>query len=334
MARRLGLLLLLAGLAAAGAAGIYWYRIPDVTVSAPIRGPAVQAVYATGVVEPVHWAKVTPLLRGRIAEICACEGQTVARGERLARLDDREEQAAISELEARATFLTSELERYRRLVQRNVASAQAYERAASDVAQVKAAIAAARERLRHLELVAPLAGVVLRKDGEVGEVVQPGEVLFWIGRERPLWIVAEVDEEDIPVVQPGQKVLIKADAFPAQSLPGSVERITPKGDPVNKNYRVRIALPDDTPLHIGMTTEINIVAREQQDALLVPVEALRQNGVFVVKEGRARHRTVETGIIGNNRAQIVSGLSSDDPVVTDPPAGLADGDRVRVREAP
>ena len=234
----------------------------------------------------------------------------------------------------RATFLTSELERYRQLVQRNVASAQAYERAASDVAQVKAAIAAAQERLRHLELVAPLTGIVLRKDGEVGEVVQPGDILFWIGRERPLWIVAEVDEEDIPVVQPGQKVLIKADAFPAQSLPGTVERITPKGDPINKNYRVRIALPDSTPLHIGMTTEINIVAREQQDAMLVPIEALQQNGVFVVVDGRARHRKVETGIIGNSRAQIVAGLVKDDRIITDPPAGLADGDRVRVREAP
>jgi len=334
MVRRLGILLLLAGLAAAGTAAIFWSRIPDVAVSAPIRGPAVQAVYATGVVEPVHWAKVTPLIRGRIAEICACEGRAVLKGERLARLDDREEQAAISELEARATFLTSELERYRRLVQRNVASAQAYERAASDVAQVKAAIAAARERLRHLELVAPLAGIVLRKDGEVGEVVQPGEILFWIGRERPLWIVAEVDEEDIPAVQPGQKVLIKADAFPAQSLPGSVARITPKGDPINKNYRVRIALPDTTPLHIGMTTEINIVAREQQDAMLVPVEALRQNGVFVVVEGRARHREVVTGIIGNSRAQIIDGLASNVRIIIDPPVGLADGDRVRVSDTP
>jgi len=317
--------------ATAVAAGYYWYRIPTVTVVAPTTGPAVQAVYATGVVEPVYWAKVAPLTRHRIAEICACEGKAVSKGELLARLDDREERARLAELDARAEFLAAEVTRYRRLLERRVVSSQAYERAVSEHGQIRAAIAAAKERLRQLDLRAPLDGIVLRKDGEVGEVAAPEDVLFWVGQPRPLWVVAEVDEEDIPRVADGQQVLIRADAFPSRILGGTVTRITPKGDPINKNYRVRIALPDDTPLKIGMTTEINILVRRVENALLVPAEAVAGDSVWIVRDGVASRRKVETGIRGDGKIQVTGGLTAADRIVAAPPEGLADGGRVRVR---
>jgi len=328
--RRVLIVLLLLALAAGGAAALWWLRIPTVSVVQPTRGPAVQAVYATGVVEPERWAKVTPLVRGRIAEICSCEGKPVRAGDRLARLDDAEVRAQIAELRARATFLAAEVDRYRTLVERRVTSTQAYERAVSDLGQARAAIAAATERLKNYDLRAPMDGIVLRKDGEVGEIAELGQALFWVGEERPLWIVAEVDEEDIPLVRPGQKTLIKADAFPGRALEGTVARITPKGDPIAKNYRVRIALPDDTPLLVGMTTELNIVVRRVDSTLLVPLLALSGKKVWTVSAGRARARTVQPGIVGGGKAEILSGLSETDRVIVEPPAGLREGQRVRV----
>ena len=74
---------------------------------------------------------------------------------------------------------------------------------------------------------------------------------------------------------------MKADAFPGRALEGSVGQITPKGDPVQKTYRVRIALPDDTPLMIGMTIEANIIIAERP-AVLVPARALRSSLVLVL----------------------------------------------------
>jgi RND family efflux transporter MFP subunit len=326
-AGRIAVILIAAGLAAAA---WWWWRAPSVQTAEATRGPAVQAVYATGVVEPVNWAKVTPLVRGRIATMCSCEGDRVSTGDELARLDDREARAQIAELEARARFLAADVERYRALVDRRVVSAQVFERTESEYRQVRAAIAAARERLGHLVLRAPLDGVVLRKDGEVGEVAEPGDVLFWVGQPSPLWIVAEVDEEDIPLVAAGQRTLIRADAFTGQTLEGTVARITPKGDPVNKNYRVRMTLPDDTPLLIGMTTEVNIIIRSIENALLVPSSSLDKGRLWVVEDGRAVSREVKIGITGHLRTQILGGLSDDARVIADPPPGLAAGMRVRV----
>jgi RND family efflux transporter MFP subunit len=304
-----------------------------VTVVAVSRGPAVEAVYATGVVEPVHWAKVAPTIVGRIAAVAKRDGAKVKKGDVLMRLDDREAKAQLAQQNARLKFTREELERYQALVKRRIASQQAYERARSDHIQALAAVAAARQRLSDYTLTAPLDGIVLRHDGEVGETVSAGQVLYWVGREYPLRIVAEVDEEDIPLVKLGQKTLLTADAFGTRVFAGKVAEITPKGDPINKNYRVRVAIPDTTPLRIGMTTEVNIVVRERRRALLVPFSALRNGAVFTVEGGRARRKTVNAGIIGDKRVEIRGGLLEGEIVIVDPPEGLADGERVRARRA-
>jgi hypothetical protein len=78
--RALKFIVFLIVVAGGAAAGWWWWRVPEVRLAAATRGPAVQAVYATGVVEPVSWAKVTPLARGRIKEMCpSCEGAAVKR---------------------------------------------------------------------------------------------------------------------------------------------------------------------------------------------------------------------------------------------------------------
>ena len=114
---------------------------------------------------------------------------------------------------------------------------------------------------------------------------------------KPLHVVAEVNEEDIPRVALGQKVLLRTDAFPGQRLEGKVSEITPMGDPVAKTYRIRVALPDDTPLNRHERRGQRRHAREGR-ALLVPADAVQGTRVFVIEGDRVRARQVEVGIRG------------------------------------
>jgi RND family efflux transporter MFP subunit len=327
-------LLLLAALGAATGAYFYLSRPTSVTLAAAALGDAAEIVYATGVVEPHTWAKVAPLIRERIVELCNCEGSRVTAGDVLARLDNTEPQAVLRELVARESFAIRDLTRLRDLAARNVGTQQDLERAESEEARIEALIAAQESRLKSYVLRAPLDGVVLRQEGEVGEIADPAEVLFWVGQPRPLQIVAEVNEEDIPRVAPGQRTLLRADAFPDAPLEATVASITPMGDPVAKTYRVRFALPEGTPLMIGMTVEVNVVTATRPDALLVPVGALTANGaVLVVEDGRAQRREVATGIRGTTQVEIVEGLKQGEMVVVPVPDGLEDGARVVVEPA-
>jgi RND family efflux transporter MFP subunit len=316
------------------AAAVWWRygRPAEVTAVAAQRGTAAEIVYATGAVEPVRWARVASVIRDRIVEICDCEGKRVVAGDVLARLDDREAQAQLKELRAREDFAKREMARVSDLITRGASTTQAYERASMDLQQIQGIISVQLERIGDYTITAPMDGVVLRRDGEVGEIAEAGQILFRVGVPRPLQVVAEVNEEDIPRVALGQAVLFRTDAFPGQRLDGKVREITPMGDVVAKTYRIKMALPDDTPLQPGMSVEANIITREKPGALLVPADAIQGNAVFVLQDGRVRRREVTIGIRGTRHVEILSGLSDNERVAAPVVTGLKDGARVRVTE--
>lgn len=317
------------------AAGAWWYlRGTAVTTVKATRGGVAEIVYATGSVEPETWSRSTPLVRGRIVERCRCEGQRVKAGDILARLDDREALATLNDLKALEEFERKEFERQTRLLERGVATSQAHQKAESDLARIRAQIAAQAQRLDYYKLVAPMDGIVLKEDGEVGDMVDPGVILYRIGLETPLWVVADVNEEDIPRVQKGQKALLRSDAFANRVLEGFVKQITPAGDPVTKTFRVRIGLPSDTPLRVGMSVEANIVAYERTNAVVIPINAIVNDHVFVIDGGRALLRKVKIGLRGTGAVEIVDGVGDGDLLMSPARPGIGSGSRVRVQDGP
>jgi RND family efflux transporter MFP subunit len=325
-----------AGIVVALALAAGWWAVglvPKVAAVPVKRGTAVEIVYATGGVEPVTWAKVASLVRGRIVYICHCEGEPAKKGSVLAQLDDSEAKAALKELRAREEFLKSEMKRVSDLITKGAATMQSYERASMDLGQVQGLISVQNERISEYTIVSPMDGLVLRRDGETGEIAEVGQVLFRVGVPKPLQVVAEVNEEDIPRVAVGQTVLFRTDAFPDRRLEGKVKEITPMGDYAAKTFRIKIALPDNTPLHPGMSVEANIITRQKPNALLIPADALQGNAVFAVEGGRARKRDVKIGIRGTREVEVLAGLKEGERVASPAPADLKDGARVRATKA-
>lgn len=325
------ILLILIVAALAGAGYVAWDRFlgpRQVTVGSVTRGPAVEAVYATGTVESVREAEIAPTIRSRIEAIRCIEGERVAAGDVLVELDDDEAHARLADAEAVLAFQQQELDRFRELAERNSATRQTLERTVSLYEQARANVAAAQQLLEDMTLTAPFDAVVLRQEHEAGDVLDGGDTVCWIGQEQPFRVSADVDEEDISLVASGQRVLVKADAFPEQVFEAQVGEVTPRGDSIDKSYRVRMLLPEDAPLLVGMTVEVNILVREIDNALLVPASAYRDGAVWLVVDGVAVYRPVETGIIGRDRIEIVGGLAEGDRVILDPPADLVEGDAV------
>jgi RND family efflux transporter MFP subunit len=328
--RVLGIVVLL--IAAAG--GYYGYtnllRVQTVTSSLVTLAPVSEAIYGTGTVEPQRWAKVVPLQRRRLIELCSCEGQNVRAGQVLGRQDDAEERSALKELEVTNQQAQRDLDRAEKDRGKSDAAQTEYEQRWTQLEESKTRIAAQKVRIDALVLRAPLDGMVLRRDGEVGEIAGPTDVLFWVGPPTPMQVVAEVNEEEINRIAVGQKALLRSEAFPGQALRASVAQITPKGDPTRKTFRVYLLLPPDTPLRIGMSVEANIIFREKPSALVVPAEAVANNAVQVIANDRIERVPVTVGIRGSRNVEIVGDVSRGMAVLSPARLDLSEGTRVRI----
>jgi len=297
----------------------------------PVRGRAVQAVYATGTVEATVMMPIAARSPARLMQLNVDEGSQVSAGETLAQLEDEDLQRTLDQLQAQERLAKAEYERNVSLARRKVVSRDAFDRARSNWDAAKAAVAKATAEANFMKLVAPADGDIIRRDGEIGQMIPANQPIFWLACCAPLRISTEVDEEDIARVAPGQVVLIRADAFPGQIFRGTVQTITPKGDPVSRSYRVRVGFAGDTPLKIGMTAETNIIIRESENALLLPASTVQDEKIWRVEDGHLAHAPVSIGARGPQQIEILDGVKLNDLVVVRPDGKLVEGRRVRTK---
>lgn len=310
-------------------------RPPQVTTALIDVAPVSEAVYGTGIVEPERWAKVVPLQRRRLLEICRCEGQAVRAGQILAKQDDTEERNLLQELEINHQQLERNLSRAIADKNDNKITQAQLEQHQSAFDQSRSRIATQRARIDALLLKAPMDGLVLRRDGEVGEIVGPTEVPFWVGQATPLQVVADINEEEIVKVAVGQKVFLRTEAFGGQALRAEVAQITPMGDSTRKTFRVYLRLPPQTPLRIGMTVEANIIYREKQSAMVVPSEAVIGNAVQLVgRDNRIRRVPVTVGVKGSRSLEVSGDLAGGDLILSPGRPDLADKSKIASTNQP
>lgn len=306
------LLLLIVGL---GASYFLYAESESVVVVRPVRGPAVQTVYATGTVEPSVMIPISAKMTAHLLDLNVDEGAQVTKGQILGHLEDTEQQKMLTEMQSAVDLAQKEYARRTALFDKRITSAQSVDQAKSALETAQARMDQVQSTLDDLVLKAPEDSIVIRRDGEIGELITAGKTVFWLASNKGLRITTEVDEEDIALVKPDQKVVIRADAFPDQIFNGRVQTITPKGDPVSRSYRVRIGLDAQTPLMIGMTAEANIITHQTDNALLVPVSAVRGNTIFTVQDGQIKATDVTVGTRGTKTIEVQKGIDENTVLV-------------------
>jgi RND family efflux transporter MFP subunit len=318
-----------AGVVAVVAVALWWFGPTGVQTVLPVRATAVEAIYATGSVEPSVMLPIAPRVSGTLAELEVDEGSRVRKGQVLARLEDTDLRSTVDEQSARARYARENFERTEDLVRRGFVSPGELDRTRSDLDAADAALRRAHTLRNFAALLAPADGVIIRRDGEIGQYFPAGQALFTMSCCAPLRVAVEVDEEDILKVHVGQKAVLRTDALPTVALDGVVSQVTPKGDPVSRSYRVRIALADPAALKVGMTIDANLIVAERPNALLVPSAAVQGGAVWTVRDGRLRRVAVKTGVVGAERTEILDGLEPGAHVVVSPIDKLAQDHRAQ-----
>jgi len=328
-----------------------------------------ETIVASGTMEPLVRVPVIAEVSGIIAAVHVEEGDRVQRGQLLFELDRERLEARVAErraeldlrranarydligrAEAERDRARRHLERISRLAEREVASQlelESFEHelriseialrdAHAELAARRAAVAQGREMLRQAErdltnssVRAPIDGVVIQRDGEIGRAVADvtssgGTVLAVIADDRRIRLVAEVDENDIARVRLGQAAVVSIDAFPGEAFAGRVCKISSAGTVVGKvsSFEVEIELEAGSRLRVGMSSDARIVVREHHGVLLIPNTAIvrRERTTLVrVPDGNgdsAYHLSpIRAGVSDGFRTVVAAGLSEGDAIL-------------------
>ena len=313
---------------------------PALVRAAPVTDTVLaRPVVATGSVAPEDEIALGFKIGGVIARISVDAGDRVGAGQTLASLDLREIDAGLAKARSGAAKAERDLARARRLYTDSVVTLAQLQDAETGDQVAHADLQAATVNRHYSVVVAPAAGVVLRRMAEAGENVAAGATVLVLGsRGAGNVLKAGLADRDVVSIRKGDAAMVRFDALSGRAFAGRVSRIGAAADPGTGTYEVEIALDSADGLAAGLVGRVEIHPAKGVPATLVPVEAvLEADGgdatVYVLSSDgtRAERRRVTVAFIEGARVAVAKGLEGVSRVLTDGAAYLDDGAAVRVK---
>jgi membrane fusion protein (multidrug efflux system) len=309
-------------------------KVP-VEVAAASRSAVVAAFQGTSNLVAEAEADVVTKTSGVVLEIMVEEGDKVAAGQVLARLDSDRQRLNMKQSEANLRKLENDFKRQQEMIERKLISQDVYDRSRYDLDTQRAAYDIAKLELSYTEIRAPIGGVVSKRNVKVGNLIQLNQPLFKIDDFDPLEAMIDVPEREMRLIKAGQPVQMLVDALPDAVFAGNVARVSPVVDATTGTFRVVAQFKDDSGrLRSGMFGRVRVIYDQRADVLVVPRAALvgddKDAAVFVVENDVAKRRKVQLGYADGGKVEITEGLADGDKVVTLGQAALRDGAKVQV----
>ncbi|MHB8079313.1 MAG: efflux RND transporter periplasmic adaptor subunit [Candidatus Krumholzibacteriia bacterium] len=302
---------------------------------------------ATGSVHGAARADISTRMMGWVRRVHVEEGQTVRAGAPLVTIDDGDLRAKRSQVEAGIAEATAVLAnadktaaRFEQLYAEKAVSKQQLDDVLTGRDRARAGLAAAQagrdeiaDHLRYLDIVSPLAGLVVRKTVQAGDMASPGMTLVSVEQVDRMKIVARVGEKDVSSVAVGDSATVEVTSLPGATFRAVVTKVVPAADPGSRTFEIEAFVPNpDGRLKSGMFARV-LLATGRRDAVLVPQAAVvtrgQLRGVYVIgADGAVALRWIRLGNPDGARIEVLSGLEGGETLAISPAEPLADGDRV------
>ncbi len=321
---------------------------PLVTVAAVTLGPVASMVSINGTISARN---ELPLgidgEGGRIAAVSVDVGDTVRRGQRLAVLDTSvlvpqvaRLEAALVQARADADLARADWNRAQGVEASGALSKEVIEQRRSKLATTTAQVAVAEAQLREMrarlartEVRAPLDGIVLTRNAEVGQIVSGGsEPLFRLAQDGAVELRGKVAEQDLPHLAVGQAATVRITGLD-QPFKGTVRLLGATIDPASRLGEVRIALEPDPNLRPGAFARGEVLVSDAVRAVVPQTAVLAdRKGTYVYTvgpDGKVVRRDVRVADTTSNGVVIASGLAGGEQIVVTAAAFLREGETVR-----
>ncbi|HET9386608.1 MAG TPA: efflux RND transporter periplasmic adaptor subunit, partial [Gemmatimonadales bacterium] len=257
----------------------------------------VDAIQATGQIESVQSTELRPEVQGRIASILVREGQAVAAGTALFKVDDAELKAQVAQADAERQLARQALERTKQLIAQNASSAADLEQAEAKSRGADANYELLKTRLDRTVVRAPFGGVVGRRLVSIGTFVSNQTPLISLQSVNPQHAVFNVPERYAERLRLGQLVSFQVASLPGRNFSGEVVFVNPVVELPSRTITIKARVPNpERQLQAGMFIEARLATEIRPKAVIVPEDAVLplqgQTFIWAVKEGKADRRPV------------------------------------------
>lgn len=299
------------------------------------RGPISAYLVFNSTIETEAAVQIYPQVGGLVRKVEVEEGDQVAEGEVLVRLEDDEAQVENRQSEIDLRHLEAVFQRTEEMSRRQMVSDQDYENRKYELEQARLRWERARLALEHTVIRAPFAGIITARQVQAGSRVSPGTELCELVKLDDLIARVFVPGQYLAQVAVDQPALVASDFLAGEQFAGWVKRISPVVDPRSGTFKVTVGVRDRWEhLRPGLFVRVQIITAVHPDAVLVPKEAVVYDGgeryVFVVADSAAAKIRLEAGFEDSRFVEVLSQIQPGQPVIVVGQNGLKDQARVRV----
>jgi membrane fusion protein, multidrug efflux system len=327
------------------------YELAATDVAAVTAKPLAVQLPLSGSLVPVSQATVKSKVSGVVQDSSLREGMAVSAGQVLARIDQADprarltqQQAVLDEAQARLAMAQKNENNSRALLAQKYISQTAYDTNANAVDLARASVKAASAQLELARIAladsvirAPMDGIVSKRHVQAGEKVSPDMPVYTIVSLAELTLEAQVPTSDIPRVKVGQDVAFRVDGFAGRAFAGKVARVNPTTEAGSRAMLVYITVPNgDGALRGGMFAKGSIVTERTAPLPQVPVAALHEEHgratVYKISAGKVVAQPVTLGLRNEDEgmAAVTDGLAHGEQVIVSKLDGVKPGASVKL----
>jgi len=289
---------------------------------------------ASGSVEAVNEAYISPEVNGQIMEIYVQEGDRVHKGQLLARLNTEVTEKNIAELKTSLALATEIYERQERLWKQQIGSELQYLEARNNKKSLENRLETIQAQLDMSVIVAPIDGIVEKVNQKKGELAVPGMQLIQLVDLSELYVRADISESFLPFIKSGDTVSLTIPSYPGYEKTLKIHRVSNVINKNNRTFEVELRLDNkEEMLKPNMIAIIRVNDFTAENSLVIPSKIIKEdlNGRYIYvaakedNERVARKRYVITGRTFGSNTRVTKGLEAGDQIITDGFSRVTDG---------
>lgn len=309
----------------------------QVEVAVAFTDTVIDAIVATGQIEPMQQISLSPDVSGRVVELLFREGAQVGRGTALLKIDDAEIRAEVARARAERDLTVQALARTRQLLADKAAAQADLERVEAAARSAEATLDLLQLRLARTTVRAPFGGVIGQRLVSIGDYVTPMSQLLTLQTVSPQRVTFTVPERYAAELRRGQKVAFRVAAITARTFEATVDFVDPVVSLPARTITVKaVAANPGAVLQAGMFIEARLATAVRSAATVIPEEAVAPTAggtfVWVVQGDKATRREVELGVRTPGFVEVRRGIDAGDRVVVGGLERLSEGAAVRATE--